>query len=443
MTNPTRIQIRRGTTTQWDNSPTLLLASGEIGFVESGADKGKFKIGDGSSQWSLLNYYPLATDLSDFATESYVDAAITGILDNAPTALNTLNELAAAINDDSNYATTMTTALATKLPLAGGTMTGAIAMGTNKVTGLGTPTDNGDAATKLYVDTLQNSVEENYSLKTHTHDFDSLTDFEIVSPSAGQVLSYDSGFWKNITLSSYQLADPDLTAISNISENSGILRKTSENTWELDTQDYLAKNTGLQSVLETEVALTTSGAYANAGSITIPTDGTYSIFANATVTSTGTQTYSARISNVVVPSTLPTKAYITGGANGTNTITFTAAGATLSTLVGYAITGTGLTTNAGVKVVSVSGNTATLSKNLTANASGTYTFFPSAYASTQVSISTAGSQAINLQSIQTLTAGTVVYFELQGTSAGVIRTSAGTAPVSLTNATSLSAIRIA
>jgi hypothetical protein len=39
-----------------------------------------------------------------------------------------------------------------KLPLAGGTMTGAIAMGTNKVTGLGTPTDAADAATKQYVD---------------------------------------------------------------------------------------------------------------------------------------------------------------------------------------------------------------------------------------------------------------------------------------------------
>jgi hypothetical protein len=41
---------------------------------------------------------------------------------------------------------------ATKLPLAGGTMTGAIAMSNNKVTGLGTPTSDGDATTKAYVD---------------------------------------------------------------------------------------------------------------------------------------------------------------------------------------------------------------------------------------------------------------------------------------------------
>jgi hypothetical protein len=41
-----------------------------------------------------------------------------------------------------------------KLALAGGTMTGAIAMGTNKITGLGTPTDSADAVTKAYVDAL-------------------------------------------------------------------------------------------------------------------------------------------------------------------------------------------------------------------------------------------------------------------------------------------------
>ena len=46
------------------------------------------------------------------------------------------------------------TAVAQRLALAGGTMTGAIAMGSNKITGLGTPAATDDAATKGYADSL-------------------------------------------------------------------------------------------------------------------------------------------------------------------------------------------------------------------------------------------------------------------------------------------------
>jgi len=48
--------------------------------------------------------------------------------------------------------TAVNTGLAAKLDLTGGTMSGAIAMGTSKITGLGNPSDNQDAATKFYVD---------------------------------------------------------------------------------------------------------------------------------------------------------------------------------------------------------------------------------------------------------------------------------------------------
>jgi hypothetical protein len=60
--------------------------------------------------------------------------------------------LAAAIGDDASFATTIGTEIGTKVSKAGDTMTGALAMGTNKITGLGTPTDDYDAATKKYVD---------------------------------------------------------------------------------------------------------------------------------------------------------------------------------------------------------------------------------------------------------------------------------------------------
>jgi hypothetical protein len=52
---------------------------------------------------------------TDAANKGYVDSAVSGLVDGAPDLLNTLNEIAAAIADDANYATTMTTALGTKL----------------------------------------------------------------------------------------------------------------------------------------------------------------------------------------------------------------------------------------------------------------------------------------------------------------------------------------
>jgi len=58
------------------------------------------------------------------ATTAFVAGEINSLIDSAPGALNTLNELAAALGDDANFSTTVTNSIATKLPLAGGTLTG-------------------------------------------------------------------------------------------------------------------------------------------------------------------------------------------------------------------------------------------------------------------------------------------------------------------------------
>lgn len=62
------------------------------------------------------------------ASTAYVTTAISNLVDGAPSTLNTLNEIAAALNDDAALNTTLTTSIAAKLPLAGGSMTGPITM---------------------------------------------------------------------------------------------------------------------------------------------------------------------------------------------------------------------------------------------------------------------------------------------------------------------------
>ena len=67
-----------------------------------------------------------ADNSTKVATTAYADAAIAALADSAPSTLNTLNELAAALGDDANYATTTATAIGTKMPLAGGAFSGAV-----------------------------------------------------------------------------------------------------------------------------------------------------------------------------------------------------------------------------------------------------------------------------------------------------------------------------
>lgn len=60
----------------------------------------------------------LGTNTTQLSTTAFVQAAVAALINGAPGTLNTLKELADAINDDASYATTLTTALATKLTAA-------------------------------------------------------------------------------------------------------------------------------------------------------------------------------------------------------------------------------------------------------------------------------------------------------------------------------------
>jgi hypothetical protein len=87
------------------------------------------------------------TNTTQVATTAFVGTAISNLVAGAPTTLDTLDEIAAAIADTGNFSDTV-------VLKSGSTMTGALAMGTNKITGLGDPTNAQDAATKYYIDNV-------------------------------------------------------------------------------------------------------------------------------------------------------------------------------------------------------------------------------------------------------------------------------------------------
>jgi len=82
---------------------------------------------DGSLQMTgTITDLPNCVNDNDAARKKYVDDSVAAIVSGAPSALDTLNEIAAAIADDSNYATTITTALGLKSPIASPTFTGTV-----------------------------------------------------------------------------------------------------------------------------------------------------------------------------------------------------------------------------------------------------------------------------------------------------------------------------
>lgn len=116
------------------NAYTLPVASATLGGVKSGTDitvdgAGNVSVNDNSHAHTIANVTGLQTALDDLPTsaeaqamattaennaKSYTDTAISGLIDTAPATLDTLNELAAALGDDPNFATTVTNAIAAK-----------------------------------------------------------------------------------------------------------------------------------------------------------------------------------------------------------------------------------------------------------------------------------------------------------------------------------------
>jgi hypothetical protein len=141
-----------------NNSGTIV----ELGINPSSVTTGAITASSGtvSGNWSVSGTLTVATPSNDTdaASKGYVDTQVSNLVDAAPGALDTLNELAAAIGDDANFSTTITNSLATKLNLSGGTMTGDIVLGANKITSTATPATDDTLTRKGYVDSILGSA---------------------------------------------------------------------------------------------------------------------------------------------------------------------------------------------------------------------------------------------------------------------------------------------
>jgi len=110
-----------------------LIADGVIDVDHLAANHGitTDNIGEGTALYYTDARVSSYLTTNSYATEGYVTTAVSNLVDAAPSTLDTLNELAAALGDDPNFATTVTNSIATKLPLSGGNITGNFSVDTD------------------------------------------------------------------------------------------------------------------------------------------------------------------------------------------------------------------------------------------------------------------------------------------------------------------------
>ena len=160
------------------NLDTYVLSRSKIGLDDISATVAGAASGTGSlaynSTTGAFTYTP--PDLSPYATTVYVNQQISNVVDAAPGALDTLNELAAALGDDPNFSTTITNTLATKAPLNSPALTGFPTAPTP-----GTTDNSTKIATTAFVKSLAGAQEVG-----------DLSDVDITSIQDGQVLAFSS-----------------------------------------------------------------------------------------------------------------------------------------------------------------------------------------------------------------------------------------------------------
>lgn len=105
-------------------SDTGLLLDGDLAAIAALSGTTGLLKKTAADTWSL--------DTSTYATQTYVGTQIANLVNSAPAALDTLNELAAALGNDASFATTVTNSLAAKAAKTDTTFIGTTSIALNR-----------------------------------------------------------------------------------------------------------------------------------------------------------------------------------------------------------------------------------------------------------------------------------------------------------------------
>jgi len=133
------------TITQYADSDVQSYISAGAGITISGSGQ----IASSITQYADSDVASYLT-ANSYATQSYVTTQVNNVIDSAPGALDTLNELAAALGDDANFSTTITNSIATKLATSDFTSTANTWIATKDTDDLSQGTTNKYYATSLF-----------------------------------------------------------------------------------------------------------------------------------------------------------------------------------------------------------------------------------------------------------------------------------------------------
>lgn len=238
----------------------------------------------------LINYISVdgsgnvvLTTGGQIATQSYVATAVSNLVNAAPSTLDTLNELAAALGNDANFATTVTTSIATKQAQLNGT-------GFVKVSGTTVSYDN-----STYLTTT--SASSNYVTLSTLQTISGLKTFD-ATISANYGIALLNGAIPALTSIYYAALSGNSTGISITYRTGGGINYTNNLNFPDLNNSYLFPSTSgtlaLTSSLSAYLPLT-------GGTLTGALNGTSATFSGAATTgidlSSGTYSYSIDIAN--------------------------------------------------------------------------------------------------------------------------------------------------